>query len=141
MTPLVKTTWTYKRVGDLTLEADVHAQGDLDGEPTVVWLHGGALILEHRDTVPAWLFRACSEIGAAVISIDYRLAPETKLPDIIADVEDAFAWLGGRGLEPPRAARADRRRRELGRWVPGARRRVPRSATAAAIVSLWGYGT
>jgi acetyl esterase/lipase len=28
-----------------------------------------------------------------VVSIDYRLAPETKLPEIIEDVEDAFRWM------------------------------------------------
>jgi acetyl esterase/lipase len=141
MTTPFKTTRTYKRVGDLALKADVYAPADLDGDPVVVWLHGGALILEHRDTVPPWLSRACSEIACAVISIDYRLAPETKLPDIVADVEDAFGWLGGEGPEPPPGH-------------PGPIAVVGESAggylalTAgfrvrprpAAIVSLWGYG-
>jgi len=35
--------------------------------------------------------------GYAVVSIDYRLAPETKLPAIISDVEDAFTWLHNEG--------------------------------------------
>jgi len=34
-----------------------------------------------------------------VISIDYRLAPETKLPDIAADLEDAFSWVREHGRE------------------------------------------
>ena len=135
------TPWTYKRVGDLDIGADVYSGGNLDGEPVVVWLHGGALIMEHRDSVPPWVFRASAEIGAAVVAIDYRLAPETKLPEIIADVEDAFAWLGGEGSEPP-----------PGR--PGPIAAVGGSAGGylalltgyrvrprpSAIVSLWGYG-
>ena len=32
------------------------------------------------------------EAGYTVVSIDYRLAPETKLPAILDDVRDAFAW-------------------------------------------------
>ena len=32
-----------------------------------------------------------------VISIDYRLAPETKLPAIIEDVQDAFRWIHKKG--------------------------------------------
>ena len=30
--------------------------------------------------------------GFAILSIDYRLAPETKLPEIFNDVRDAFRW-------------------------------------------------
>src|SRR6185312_10613833 len=33
------------------------------------------------------------DAGFAVISIDYRLAPETKLAAIFEDVRDAFAWV------------------------------------------------
>jgi len=32
-------------------------------------------------------------------ALDYRLAPETKLPDIISDIETAFTWLGGEGAK------------------------------------------
>ena len=37
--------------------------------------------------------------GFVVVSIDYRLAPETKLPEIITDVEDAFKWIRKYGRE------------------------------------------
>lgn len=142
MTPLIRTTWTYKRAGDLDLEADLHAPGKrLRGEPVVVWLHGGALIMEHRDTVPGWLLEACSQNGWALVSIDYRLAPETKLPEIIADVEDAFGWLGGGGSEglPGEAGPIAVIGGSAGGYlalVAGYRAR-PRPA---AIVSMWGYG-
>ena len=31
--------------------------------------------------------------GYIVVSIDYRLAPETKLAELVSDVEDAFRWI------------------------------------------------
>ena len=40
--------------------------------------------------------------------MDYRLAPETKLPEIVGDVEDAWKWLQregrGLGIDPRRVA-------------------------------------
>ncbi|MBK8503186.1 MAG: alpha/beta hydrolase fold domain-containing protein [Saprospiraceae bacterium] len=35
----------------------------------------------------------------AIVSVDYRLAPETKLSDIIEDIEDAFNWIHEKGPE------------------------------------------
>ncbi|MEZ4675975.1 MAG: alpha/beta hydrolase [Caldilineaceae bacterium] len=37
------------------------------------------------------------QAGYTVISIDYRLAPESKLPEIIEDLQDAFRWIYGSG--------------------------------------------
>ena len=34
-----------------------------------------------------------------VVSIDYRLAPETKLPEIISGVEDTFKWIRKNGAK------------------------------------------
>ena len=40
-----------------------------------------------------------------VVSIDYRLAPETKLPAIVEDVRDACRWVRERGPKLFRIAR------------------------------------
>lgn len=37
--------------------------------------------------------------GFNVFSIDYRLAPESKLPDIKADIADALLWLENEGVK------------------------------------------
>jgi acetyl esterase/lipase len=94
---LVKKTYTYKTVGDVKIQADVYRADDTTVRPVVVWLHGGALIVGSRTSVPQRLLGLCRAEGFALVSFDYRLAPEVKIPAIIEDVRDAFRWLRERG--------------------------------------------
>jgi acetyl esterase/lipase len=95
----VKKTYTFKTAGETQLQADVYRPDDTRVRPVVVWLHGGALIVGGRDSVPRQLMRLCREEGYVLVTFDYRLAPEVKLPAIVEDVEDAFRWLHDRGPE------------------------------------------
>ncbi|MCX5770048.1 MAG: alpha/beta hydrolase [Candidatus Hydrogenedentes bacterium] len=91
-------TYTFKRVGDCAIKLDVYtgaAAGRL--RPIIVAIHGGALIMGARYPIQMDVFSPLLDKGFAVASIDYRLAPETKLPEIIKDVQDAFAWLREQG--------------------------------------------
>lgn len=137
---LTRNTHVYKTVGSLALEADVYTDGTR-GAPTIVWIHGGALIFGRKDTPPEWLLELCRRDGFALITIDYRLAPETKLPDIVSDIADAFAWVA-MSVNPPE------RTRQLPIAAVGESAGGYLALTAgyrahpapAAIVSLWGYG-
>ena len=80
-------TYVYKTVGDLAIKADVYAYQDERVRPAVVWIHGGALINGHRAGVSGRVRRMAQENGYVLVSIDYRLAPETQLPEIIRDLE------------------------------------------------------
>ena len=79
------------------------AGGGAGGVPVVVWIHGGALIMGNRKGMRGALREALAgdsggeRPGLAQVSIDYRLAPETKLPAILEDVVDAFGWVRGEG--------------------------------------------
>jgi acetyl esterase/lipase len=97
--PLPKQTYTFKTVRDLKIQADVYRADDTKVRPVVVWIHGGALISGNRKSVPQNLLELCRDEGYALVSIDYRVAPEVKLPEIITDVEDAFRWLRGAGAK------------------------------------------
>ena len=96
---IVTKTYTYKSVGNLQIKADVHRADDDVRRPVVVWIHGGALIMGHRAGINGRVKKLMLDAGYAIVSIDYRLAPESKLPAIIEDVEDAFAWVRQRGPE------------------------------------------
>lgn len=92
-------TFTYKTVGKLAIKADVYRTDDDVVRPVVVWIHGGALINGHRASVSGQVKQWALDAGYALVSIDYRLAPETQLPEIIQDLEDAFTWIRQDGPE------------------------------------------
>jgi acetyl esterase/lipase len=136
-----KVTHTYKIVGGLEIKADVHRDETEKRQPVVVWIHGGALINGHRESVPRWLLDACREKSYTLVSIDYRLAPETQLPQIIQDVEEAFRWIGDKGptlfhADPARVAVVGGSAGGYLTLVTGYRAQ-PRPI---ALVALWGYG-
>lgn len=105
-------TYTYKTAGDCAVRADVMRLGGC-GEglaPVIVWIHGGALMMGSRvGAAQGRMAQMLLGAGYALVSIDYRLAPETKLPEIIDDLRDALAWVRreARGLfggDPDRLA-------------------------------------
>ena len=142
-------TYAYKTVGDLQIKADVHRFDDDVVRPVVIWIHGGALIMGNRaqrraPSVGGGVFGVTEmmlEAGYVVVSIDYRLAPETRLSSIIEDLEDAFAWVRAQG---PELFNADASRiAVMGNSAGGyltltaGFRTEPRPTV---LVSFWGYG-
>ena len=102
-------TFAYKQVGDLTIHLDVYRRGPESPQPVIVWIHGGALIVGDRGGIRTDQLELYLNAGYVVVSIDYRLAPETKLPDIVADVRDALGWVRQKGpaeigIDPNRIA-------------------------------------
>ncbi|HVC92635.1 MAG TPA: alpha/beta hydrolase [Pirellulales bacterium] len=90
-------THTYKKVGDVEIKADVYNAPAGGRRPTVIWIHGGALIVGHRGGLMNRFHDNLIGAGWTVVSIDYRLAPETKLPAILEDVRDACRWVREQG--------------------------------------------
>ena len=136
-----KTTYIYKRVGSLEIKADVYRSSQDTRRPVVVWIHGGALINGHREGISGRLRDAFLKRNDIVVSIDYRLAPETQLPAIIRDVEDAFHWIRTQGPElfgadPDRIAVVGGSAGGYLTLTSGFRVK-PRPTV---LVALWGYG-
>ena len=139
--PLTKQTHTFKTVGDVKVQADVYRPDDQTVRPVVVWIHGGALIMGNRKSVPRNLLDLCRDEGYALVSLDYRLAPEVKLPEIAADVEDAFRWVRGDGaktchLDPKRIVVAGGSAGGYLTLMTG----VAVTPRPTALVAYWGYG-
>lgn len=104
-----KQTVVYKEVGSLAIKADVYHYSDPKVRPVMISLHGGALIMGHRENLSGPVKDFALTNGYVLVSFDYRLAPETRLPAIIEDVEDAFRWLRREGpkrfhIDPDRVA-------------------------------------
>ncbi|MFN2538469.1 MAG: alpha/beta hydrolase [Mycobacteriales bacterium] len=55
--------------------------------PCLVWLHGGAFIMGTLDENDGRLDRMVVELGCAVVSVDWRLAPEHPYPAGLDDAE------------------------------------------------------
>ena len=77
---LSKTTYTYKSVGKTKIKADVYRAANTAVQPVVVWLHGGALIVGSRSSVPRPLLELCRQEGFVLVSFDYRLAAFSHHP-------------------------------------------------------------
>ncbi len=104
-----KGTVVYREVGPLAIKADVYHYHDTRTRPVIVSLHGGALLMGHRENLTAGVKTFALTNGYVLVSFDYRLAPETHLPMIIEDILDAFRWLRREGpkrfhLDPERVA-------------------------------------
>lgn len=134
-------TSPYKRVDGHEVLADVWLPAGTGPHPVVLYLHGGGLIMGGRSWVPADQRDALLEDGIAVVSADYRLAPETTLPGIAQDLDDAVAWVRGDGarrlgLDPRRLAVMGGSAGGYLSLLAGMRVR-PR---LAAVVAFYGYG-
>ncbi|MGI6608936.1 MAG: alpha/beta hydrolase [Limnochordia bacterium] len=88
-----RTTCCYKKVGNVELQLDAYQLAGSAGRPAILWIHGGALIFGNRRQLPSDQVEFYLSRGYTVISIDYRLAPEAKLPEIVDDVQCAYRWI------------------------------------------------
>lgn len=139
--PINKQTFTYKTVGSCAIKADVYGAGQGEARPVLIWIHGGALIMGDRGGMTGAFRDGLLKAGITVVSIDYRLAPETKLPAILADVRDACRWVREEGpkrfnIDPAKLAVAGGSAGGYLTLTTGYQVK-PRPKI---LVSFWGYG-
>lgn len=140
-TPWTQETFVYKTVGPTKIEAEVYRPGGTQPRPAIVWIHGGALIMGSRHGVPKDIIELARSNNYVLVSLDYRLAPEVKLPEIIEDVRDAFAWLHGEGatrcsLDPKKILVAGGSAGGYLTMMTG----ICVQPRPKALVAYWGYG-
>lgn len=88
-----KQTHIFKVAESCEIQADVYGVSGDAVRPVIMWIHGGALIAGHRGKVNPEQLRMYIGAGYTLISVDYRLAPGTKLKAIIEDIQDAYRWI------------------------------------------------
>lgn len=76
--------------------------------PALLHVHGGGMVCGSADRDAAMARATCEDLGCAVLSPDYRLAPEDPYPAPLDDVVLAWEWLvtagAQAGIDPARAA-------------------------------------
>ena len=76
--------------------------------PAVLEIHGGGYIIGNAEMGDVFNRVTALELGCVVVSVDYRLAPETPWPGSLNDNYAALCWLAGNaaelGVDPARIA-------------------------------------
>jgi acetyl esterase len=67
--------------------------------PVVVWFHGGGWALCNLETHDHLCRQLCTDLGAVVVSVDYRLAPEHPFPGPLDDCVAAYAHVASNTAE------------------------------------------
>ena len=135
-------TYVYKVVDGCEIRADVVGATRASTKPCVMWIHGGGLIFGSRKGSPrASFLGSLITRGFVVVSIDHRLAPETKLPGIMQDINDAWRWTHEQGpklfgVDPERIAMAGGSAGAYLALMSGYMLRP----SPRVIASFWGFG-
>jgi len=96
--PYEKHVFVYKIVNGHEIKANIFLPSTEQKLPVIVYFHGGGFIFGNRDGgLPDALRDKLLTHNYAIVSADYRLAPETKLAEILIDVGDAVTWLREKG--------------------------------------------
>jgi acetyl esterase len=74
-----------------------YADSDAKDLPILVFMHGGGWVICDLDSHDALCRRIVKDSGWALLSVDYRLAPEHRFPAAIDDSWSALTWVAGEG--------------------------------------------
>ncbi|MEC1717298.1 alpha/beta hydrolase [Schinkia azotoformans] len=129
----------YKKNEYFTLKADFYGTSR-NHAPVILYIHGGGLLWGTREEISEEMMALYTQNGFSLFSIDYRLAPETKLPAILEDVQDALSWVENEGpkhfsINPKRMAVVGSSAGGFLALCTGMFKNKP-----SAIVSFYGYG-
>lgn len=61
--------------------------------PVLIYFHGGGFVLGDIKSHDKMLAQLCSQSSIAIISVAYRLAPETVFPGAVEDAQESTDWI------------------------------------------------
>ena len=61
--------------------------------PALLWAHGGGFVIGRPEQDMAFVERILDHLDIAIVSVDYRLAPEHPFPAPLDDCHAALCWL------------------------------------------------
>jgi acetyl esterase/lipase len=99
-TSSVKKVFVYKTVKGHNIKANIFLPDSKKRCPVLIYFHGGGFIFGNRDRgLNIYLKEKLLANNYAIVSADYRLAPETKLEEILKDVGDVVGWIREKGSD------------------------------------------
>jgi acetyl esterase/lipase len=95
--------------GDPDIEVAIFRPVELAaGAPALYWIHGGGFVLGDVDGDLVAPSQVADELGAVVVSVEYRLAPEHPFPAPVEDCYAGLVWMAAHadelGFEPRKLA-------------------------------------
>lgn len=109
---------------------------------TIIYLHGGGLLYGDKNDLPEQYLNLFLSAGYDFLAMDYPLAPEIKLPNILASIQEGLQWFQTHAVSDLSLESADYLLfgRSAGAYL--AFLAASRStAKPTAILSLYGYHT
>jgi len=86
-----------RRLWDNTMgrfrRSEVQPPQSQDEQAIIINMHGGGFVALDSNTQKVYLTRWVKNMNLVHFSIDYRLAPESKYPDALDDVWQAYLWI------------------------------------------------
>jgi len=76
--------------GDVPIR--IYRPDEDESHPLVMLFHGGGWVIGDLDAEDTTARGTCSRVNAVVVSVDYRLAPETRFPGAVEDCYEATKW-------------------------------------------------
>lgn len=90
-------SFIYKTVDACDISLDVHLpdsdSSSLSALPVLIWFHGGGLLQGTRKKIAPHLLSGVAARRYCLASVDYRLAPQVTIADIIEDALDAVRFV------------------------------------------------
>lgn len=78
----------------------IYRPGERSGAlPAIIYLHGGGFLLGDLDSSDCNAWGFAQEVGAVVVSVDYRLTPEHPYPAAFNDSYAVLTWLATNAAE------------------------------------------
>jgi acetyl esterase/lipase len=85
-----------------------HPEGRESPLPGILHMHAGGFVLGNAEMNVGYCQKLASDTGCIVVSVDFRLAPETRFPGPVEDCYSALLWMfqehQSLGLDPTRLA-------------------------------------
>jgi alpha-L-fucosidase 2 len=90
----------FAAAGDVKLALDAYVPKQGRGPfPCIVWVHGGGFVSGDKQSFPRHLLYPIRDTGFAMISLNYRLAPQYPFPACVDDVESGIAYVKAHAKE------------------------------------------